>query len=138
MSINYQGLSPAEVLQSRNKSGANILRERHRKYLHIFFEVVKEPMLILLVLACGIYFIMGEAQEGILMMIALVAVSAISVFQQIRSEHALKALKKLSQPLSFVIRDGIKISIASEELVVGDILIVSEGQQVVADAVILD
>ncbi|MEO8147813.1 MAG: cation-translocating P-type ATPase [Bacteroidia bacterium] len=134
----YKGLSTDEVVASRKKNGENILNEYGRKRWSIFFEVLIEPMMILLVVACSIYFVTGEVQEGIIMALAIIVVTGISIYQQIKSEHAVKALKKLSQPLTSVIRDGNKISIPSEELVVDDVMIVSEGQQVAADAVILD
>ena len=139
MEINsYKGLSAEEVLISRKQKGENILKEYRRKRWVIFFEVLKEPMMILLVVACSIYFITGEIREGIVMLLAITVVAGISVFQQIRSEHAVKALQKLSQSLVTVIRDGNKRLIASEELVVDDLMIVSEGQPVSADAVVLE
>src|SRR6185369_13583952 len=139
MEINsYKGLEAEEVLVSRRYMGENRLKEYKRKRLTIFFEVLKEPMMILLACACSIYFIAGEIREGIVMLFAIMVVAGISVFQQIRSEHAVKALQKLSESLVSVIRHGNKILIASEELVVNDLMIVSEGQPVPADAVILE
>lgn len=134
----YHGLSDEEVAASRMQHGSNILKDAGRNSASIFLDVIKEPMLILLAVACSVYFITNEISEGIIMLLAIAAVASISVYQEIRSENAVKALKKLSQPLTLVIRSGNKISIPSEELVVGDVMIVSEGQQIAADAKILD
>jgi len=134
----FSGLSDAEVLSSRQEHGSNVLKDGGRKPLSILTGVLKEPMLILLMIACSIYFFMGEISEGLIMLLSIAAVAGISIYQEIRSENALKALRKLSQPLTLVIRNGKKISIPSGELVTGDVMIISEGQQVPADAGILD
>jgi len=138
MSAIFQGLSEVEVIESRRKHGANVLKQYSRNSWTIFLEVLKEPMMILLAATCSIYFITGDLREGIIMLLAIVAVAGISIYQQIRSETAVKALRELSQELTVVIRNGNKISIRSEEIVVDDIIIVSEGQHIAADAVILE
>ena len=134
----YIGLSSEEVLANRARTGENILKEGGRNSRRIIYEVLKEPMIILLAVACSIYFMTGEIIEGIIMSIAILIVISISVFQQIRSEHAVKALQKLSQSLVTVFRDGQQILIPSKELVENEIVVVSEGQSVLADVVILE
>ncbi len=133
----FEGLSNEEVIISRKINGRNITKKFRRNAWLIFAEVFKEPMMLLLIVVSSIYFITGSYQEGITMLCAVGLVAAISIFQQIRSEQAVNALAKLSQSLTTVIREGHAITIASEELVVGDTIIISEGEQVPADAGIL-
>ena len=131
------GLSPAEVAQSRSTHGRNEIIDTKNHFLDILKDLVKDPMLILLVIASVIYFITGNTGDGIFMLCAIVIVVGISLFQESRSKKALENLRSLTQPLSRVIRDH-KISIIpKEELVVGDYMIVEEGSSVPADGEII-
>lgn len=106
----------------------------------IFFslkEIVKEPMFILLLVASVIYFITGNTSDGIFMVSAIILVSAISLYQDSRSRNALSALKRLTQPRSKLIRNGQLIEVSSEELVIGDLMMVEEGTSVPADGIIV-
>ncbi len=134
----HSGLSDEEVLINRAASGRNILTQQKRKSWMVVKDVITDPMFILLLIACSIYFITGKPHEGIMMVVAIIAIAGISVFQGIRTEKAVTALQKLSQPFTTVIRNGKKVQVPSAELVPGDIIIVSEGQQISADAVVLE
>ena len=131
------GLSPEEVLRFREQFGKNTLYSKKKHPLGIFYDVFKEPMMLLLIVAAFIYFFTGENEEGFLMLASIGIVAGISIYQEIRSENATNALKQMTQPLIIVIRDGEKISIPSEELVVNDLMIVSEGEHISADATII-
>ncbi len=72
------------------------------------------------------------------MLVAIGVVSGISVFQEARSEKALKALRKLLQPFAGVVRNGVLKSIDATEVVPGDVLVLEEGEQVVADGTLLE
>ncbi|HSY75287.1 MAG TPA: HAD-IC family P-type ATPase, partial [Bacteroidia bacterium] len=134
----YTGLTDAEVIINRAASGKNLLTQRGKSSWAIVKDVVADPMFILLLIACSIYFFTGKPHEGIIMVVAITAISGISIFQGIRTEHAVKALQKLSETSVTVIRNGSKTSIPSEDLVPDDIMIVSEGQQMPADAALLE
>jgi Ca2+-transporting ATPase len=133
-----RGLSSAEAEYLRNKYGRNILYKTHGQgLLNILWGVAKEPMFILLMAATSLYFVLGEKGQGSLMLVAMVLVAAISVFQEVRSAHALKALRKMTEAGSTVLRDGSFREIPVEELVPGDIIRVEEGEQVPADGRII-
>lgn len=100
-------------------------------------NVATEPMFLLLLAAAGIYFLLGEYNDGLIMVGAIIFVSAISLFQETRSRNALAALKKLTQPNSKVIRSGVAVEIPTEEIVIGDLIIVEEGNLTPADATIV-
>ncbi len=134
----FRGLSEAEVKASRETWGRNLLTYHEGRAWAILKGVLLDPMMILLMIACSIYFFTGKPNEGVIMAVALAFIAAISIYQSFRTERAMKVLSKLSQPYSRVIRDGRKISIPSEELVKGDLMIVSEGEQVTADAEIVE
>lgn len=132
------GLSNDEVISSRNKSGSNSLEHQQKNHFLIsLIEMVKEPMFLLLVAAACIYYISGDYGDGIFMTVAIVLVSAISLFQESRSRNAIDALKKLSQPNSKVFRNSVLVAIPSEEIVLGDSIQIEEGHFISADAIIV-
>jgi Ca2+-transporting ATPase len=133
-----QGLTQDEVLVSRKTFGSNTL-EMHedRVLLNVLKEVVLEPMFILLLSACIIYYAVGQFKEGTIMLVAIFIVAGISLFQEYRSKNAVLALKKLSAPNAKVLRNGVALSIATEQIVVDDLLLLEEGEVVAADGFIL-
>lgn len=131
---NLIGLTDAEVLASRKKHGLNEMETIKRSnWLSLLIDIIKEPMLILLFAISIIYVIIGDYAEASFMFVALVAVSAISFYQDNRSKKALEALEKLNEPLSQVIRNGGVLKIPTREIVVGDLSIVEEGKMINAD-----
>lgn len=132
------GLSSAEAASLRVRWGSNVLHKLHGHGVWtIVWDVAKEPMFILLMVATLLYFILGEQGQGLLMLAAMALVAAISIFQEIRSSHALKALRKLTEPRATVLRDGSFGELPVEEIVPGDILRLEEGERVPADGLIV-
>ncbi len=132
------GLTESEVARRLKGEGYNELPSTKKRSLStIAFEVVREPMFLLLV-ACGIlYLFMGDL-EGALMLLGFVfVVMGITLYQERKTERALEALRDLSSPRALVIREGKQKRIAGREVVRGDILILKEGDRVPADAVLL-
>jgi P-type Ca2+ transporter type 2C len=132
------GLSSAEVLSSREKHGSNQseLKEKSR-FFTVLIDVVFEPMFIILLLSSLLYFILGKYQEGVIMLVAIIIVSGISIFQESKSRSAVEALKNLTGPRAKVIRNSDLIQIQISEIVLGDIIIVEDGDTVPADAILL-
>ena len=91
----------------------------------------------MLVLASSIYFISGEANEGLLMLVAMGFVVAISIYQETKSSRALQSLRQFTQSKVRVIRDKNEETIFTEELLPGDVMILEEGDKVPSDALIL-
>jgi Ca2+-transporting ATPase len=136
--FNIKGLDSEQVNLSREKFGRNKLDyKKENTFLDVLLRIVKEPMTILLLVASIIYFISGETGNGIFMVVAVLFIVSISLYQDSRSKNALEKLKDLSQPHCKVIREGILIEIKSEELVVGDFLLVEEGTSIAADGIIV-
>ncbi len=132
------GLSQQQVLENRNRFGSNAMElQEERVLLNVLKEIVLEPMFILLLIACVIYFVTGSYQEGTIMLISIFLVAGISIFQEYRSRNAVQALKKLSQSHVKVIRNGIEEDILIEEVVVEDIMMIEEGEIISADGVLL-
>ena len=136
--FDINGLSQQEVLAAREKFGSNSLDyKKENGFLEAAKSLVKEPMVILLLFAAIIYFISGDIGDGIFLASAIVLVATISFYQDSRSRNALEKLKNFTQPTCKVIRDGEIVEISSEELVLGDSLMVEEGTSISADGIII-
>lgn len=134
----FKGLTNNEVVISREKNGSNIQQQRKKESLiNKILSIFKEPMFLLLIIAASVYFIVGEYGDGITMLIFVLAVCTIEFIQEAKTDKALEELNKLSSLNVKVIRNGKKEIINSEEIVVGDIVILEEGDRVPADGKIL-
>jgi Ca2+-transporting ATPase len=132
------GLSEAEVAARRAQDGWNeIAAEKPHTLFATVLEVVREPMFLLLLGAGAIYLLMGDAHEALVLLGFVVLIIAVTVFQERRTEHALAALRDLSSPRALVMRDGAVQRIAGREVVRGDLLLLTEGDRVPADGVLL-
>jgi P-type Ca2+ transporter type 2C len=132
-----KGLDHAEAALRLSRDGHNELPgQGPRGILPIILEVLSEPMFLLLIAAAGIYMVLGDLQESLVLCASLVVVVLITVLQERRTEQALAKLRDLSSPRALVIRGGVEHRIPGREVVVGDILLLREGDRVPADAVL--
>jgi Ca2+-transporting ATPase len=132
------GLSETEVVRRLRQEGYNeIPSAKQRSILAITWDVVREPMFLLL-LACGtIYLLLGNVQEALMLLGFVFVVLGITLYQERKTERALEALRDLSSPRALVIRDGQRKRIAGRDVVRGDLIVLAEGDRVPADAVVL-
>ncbi len=136
--FNISGLTEAEVLESRKTHGRNILDAREESgIVDALKSLASEPMVFLLLVASTIYFVTGNIGDGLFLAAAIILVGSISWYQDSRSRNALEKLKELTQPNSKVIRHGEVVEVKTEELVIGDSLMVEEGSTIAADATIV-
>ena len=132
------GLSQDEAALRLARDGPNELSSaKPRSLFAIAAKVVLEPMFLLLI-ACGaIYLLLGDRTGALMLLGFVLVVVSISFFQERKTERALEALRDLSSPRALVMRDGEQRRIAGREVVRGDLLVLSEGDRVPADAVLL-
>ncbi|WP_424001011.1 cation-translocating P-type ATPase [Maribacter sp. IgM3_T14_3] len=132
------GLTDQQVDASKKKHGVNSFNyKKENSFLNALKSIAKEPMVILLLIASSIYFITGNYGDGIFLASAIVLVGSISLYQDSRSRKALENLENLTHPKSKVIRNGAVVEIDSQDIVVGDFLMVEEGTTISADGVIV-
>ncbi len=148
--VTEQGLSESEAASRLEKNGKNKLAEGKKESLiHRFFKQLAEPMTIILLVAAaisaGVEIYNGissnhwEFPADVVIIMAVVLINAVlGVLQESKAEKAIEALQEMSKAQSKVIRDGKQISIASEDLVVGDIIVLEAGDAVPADARIIE
>ncbi len=129
------GLSHAEAARRLEAEGPNALpAAQRRNALAITLGVLREPMFLLLVAGALIYFLLGDVREALVLVASIAVVIGITVSQERKSERALEALRDLSSPRALVIRDGERLRIAGREVVRCDLIVLSEGDRVPADA----
>jgi P-type Ca2+ transporter type 2C len=133
-----KGLTSSEVLVSRDKNGTNTLNfKKENGILSVFKRLAQDPMVIILLVASVIYFISNKTADALFLASAILFQTGISFFQDARSTNALEKLQEFIVAKSKVIRNGKIEEIKSENLVVGDAIIVEEGTAIPADATIL-
>ncbi|PDT88887.1 ATPase [Bradyrhizobium sp. Y36] len=132
------GLSEAEARLRLQQDGFNELpRAERRTPLRIVIEVLREPMLALLLAGGLVYLLLGDLSEALLLM-AFGAMSVIiTIVQETRTERVLEALRELTSPRALVVRDGERRRIAGRDVVRGDLLVLAEGDRIPADAVLI-
>lgn len=136
--FNTAGLTNAQVLAARKKYGQNVSSyKKTNRYTAAMIRMIKEPMMILLLVASSIYFISGKTADGFFLASAIVLIAAISSYQNARSRNALDQLKNFTKPKCKVIRNGDSVEIKTEEIVIGDSLLVEEGVLIAADGIIV-
>jgi P-type Ca2+ transporter type 2C len=135
---NLQGLTEQEALERLAQDGYNELpMAKKRTIFHILFEVVREPMFLMLI-ACGVlYLLLGDREEALMLLGFVGVIIGITLYQEQKTERALEALRDLSSPRALVIRDGKQQRIAGREVVRDDIVLIAEGDRIPADAVLL-
>ncbi len=133
------GLTSEEVARRQAQYGANKLAEGNKKTkLQRFLEQLKDPMLIMLIIAAGVSavtnIISGESMVEVFIIIVVVLINAIlGVLQESKAEEAIEALQTMTAATCKVIRDGKQQVIPSAELVPGDIVVLEAGDAVPAD-----
>ena len=134
-----RGLTAAEAAARLAAEGPNALPARESQGLAALAAgVLREPMFLLLIAAAGVYLVLGDLREALVLAASLVVVIAITLVQERRTERALEKLRDLSSPRALVVRDGEERRIAGRDVVRGDVLLLREGDRVAADARVLE
>ena len=135
----FSGLSQTEAQRRLVAEGPNLLPGSTPKpLLAIVREVVTEPMFLMLLVAGGIYLVLGDLAEALFLLGFVFVVIGITLAQERKTQRALESLRDLSAPRALVIRDGQEIRIPGREVVRGDILVLREGDRIPADAQLLE
>ena len=144
LSVTGTGLSSKEAKTRLEKNGKNRLAEQKPEtWLHRFLKQLSEPMTIILIVAAAIAGIMAVYENhfptDVIIIMAVVIINAVlGVLQESKAEKSIAALQKMAAATSKVIRDGRLVTVPSEELVVGDVIVLEAGDAVPADARIIE
>ena len=139
-----EGLSSFEAERRLNENGKNkLVAAKKKSIVRRFFEQMADPMTIILIVAAAISGVLAVVeQEGfadVIIILAVVIVNAVlGVFQESKAEKAIEALQEMSAATSKVFRDGKLTTVHSEDLVVGDVILLEAGDAVPADGRLID
>lgn len=135
----FTGLTAVAASERLVADGPNELpRAGRRSALRIVLEVLREPMLALLLVGGVAYLLLGDLTEALVLLGFATFSVAVTVIQETRTEHVLEALRDLSSPRALVIRDGARVRVAGREVVRDDLLVLEQGDRIAADAVLVD
>ena len=133
-----QGLTHDQARTLLAEHGPNELpRAGSRSFIRIIIDVLREPMLAMLIAGGLIYLALGDTGEAVILLVFALMSVLITVVQEQRTERVLEALRDMTSPRALVMRNGEEIRIAGREVVPGDILLLAEGDRVAADGVLL-
>ncbi|MBW8304264.1 MAG: HAD-IC family P-type ATPase, partial [Brevundimonas sp.] len=134
----FTGLDAAEAARRLETDGPNLVSaDRTRPLWRIVAGALREPMFLLLAAATALYLGLGDRAEGLLLGAAGVVTIGMVVAQEARSEAALRALRRMADPVVRVVRDGRTLTLPAREIVRGDLVVVAEGQRIPADGVLV-
>lgn len=132
-----QGLTASEALARLKAEGFNELPHAGRRSIaRLVFDVLREPMLLLLLAGGAIYFVLGDLGEAALLLVFASFSVVVTIVQEARTERVLESLRDLTSPRALVIRGGERVRIAGRDVVRGDLIVLSEGDRVAADATV--
>ncbi|WP_241217897.1 cation-translocating P-type ATPase [Sphingomonas sp. ABOLD] len=134
----FEGLAAAAAAVRLREEGPNELpRAGQRSPLRILIEVLREPMLALLLLGGIAYLLLGDTAEALILLAFATLSVLVTVIQEARTEHVLEALRDLSAPRALVVRDGARVRVPGREVVRDDLIVLEQGDRVPADAVLI-
>ena len=142
----FQGLSSAEAASRLEKNGKNKLAEGKKdSLLKRFLSQLADPMIIILIVAAGISAVTaamsgdkGGYADVVIILIVVLINAVLGVYQESKAEKAIEALQEIAAATSKVIRDGKLIDVRTEDIVVGDIVVLEAGDSVPADCRIIE
>ncbi len=138
-SSRLSGLTAAEAAARLAAEGYNELPQADRRTpFRIILEVLREPMLALLLGAGLVYLALGDVKEALVLLAFACLSVVITVVQETRTERVLEALRDLTSPRALVVRDGERQRIAGRDVVRGDVIVLAEGDRVPADARLIE
>jgi len=136
--LNHQGLTSQQATELLAIHGLNQIEPATKRgIVRLLLEIMREPMLLLLLAAGIVNFLLSEPLDGWMLLAMVSFVIGVTLVQGRRTENAVAALRNLTAPLALVVRDGQSQRISSVDLVPSDIIMVAEGDRVPADAVLL-
>jgi Ca2+-transporting ATPase len=138
-SMGILGLTSDAAASRLKNDGPNELpRAGRRPVLRIVFEVLREPMLALLLAGGVAYLLLGDLAEALILLGFATFSVAVTVIQETRTEHVLEALRDLSAPRALVIRNGARVRIPGREVARGDLIVLVQGDRIAADAMLVE
>ncbi|MEQ6856941.1 cation-translocating P-type ATPase [Lysinibacillus capsici] len=139
LNVTTQGLTDDDVQKRQQVYGYNVLEEgKKTSTLAVFMGQFKDLLVIILLVAAFVSFLLGEVESTIVIMIVVILNAILGTVQHVKAEQSLDNLKALTSPIAKVMRNNQLVEIPSEEIVVGDLLMLEAGDYINADGRLLE
>ena len=139
LNVTTQGLTDDDVQKRQQVYGYNVLEEgKKTSTLAVFMGQFKDLLVIILLVAAFVSFLLGEVESTIVIMIVVILNAILGTVQHVKAEQSLDNLKALTSPIAKVMRNNRLVEIPSEEIVVGDLLMLEAGDYINADGRLLE
>lgn len=139
LQTNEKGLDDIEVENMRKLYGRNVLQEAKKPSpILIFLSQFKDFLVWILLVAATLSALLGKIESTLVIIVVVILNAILGTVQHLKAEESLQALKALSSPKTRVMRNGETVTVASQDIVVGDIIIVEAGDFVSADGRIIN
>lgn len=139
LSVTPQGLTDDDVQKRQQVYGYNVLEEgKKTSTWAVFFGQFKDLLVIILLVAAFVSFLLGEVESTIVIMIVVILNAILGTVQHVKAEQSLDNLKALTSPIAKVMRNNQLMEIPSEEIVIGDLLMLEAGDYINADGRLLE
>ncbi|MCA2229923.1 cation-translocating P-type ATPase [Nonomuraea aurantiaca] len=133
------GLSAAEAAVRLERDGANLLPQKPPVPLwRRVMAQLRDPLIVVLLVAAALTIVTGDWTDTAVIMLVVVVNTSVGVAQEVRADRAITALSQLTAPVARVIRDGSQAQVPAADVVVGDLLVLAEGDIIVADATVVE
>ncbi|MFF4615546.1 cation-transporting P-type ATPase, partial [Nonomuraea jabiensis] len=133
MILTHSGLSSAEAAVRLERDGPNLLPQKPPTPLwRRVAAQLRDPLIIVLLVAAALTIATGDWTDMAVIMLVIVVNTSVGVAQEVRADRAITALSQLTAPVARVIRDGSHTEVPAADVVVGDLLILAEGDIIVA------
>lgn len=133
------GLTEKQVQERLAKDGYNTIKKKiGRSFLNMFFAQFHDPLVYLLLIAGFIIFLAGDRFDAVIIAGILLLNASIGAFQEGRIALIVDKLRRFKKSYAVVLRDGVRHLIEEKFLVVGDIIVLQEGERIPADARIIE
>jgi len=131
------GLSSIDARRLLGEVGPNrwVKQDRFARVREVV-SLLLDPMAVMLIIAAVVYFLLGETRDAVVLALALIPVLGVDVLLEARSRAALEKLARAAAPFADVVRDQHVVSVALEDVVPGDLLVLREGHVIAADGVV--
>lgn len=137
VSVTPRGLSDQEVQKQRRLFGDNaILDADKNRWLEIFQDTLRDPMMWFLLIVSAIFFATGQKNDALVMLVAVGPLIVMDAFLHWRTKSATISLRKNLDTTATVVRNGVSVVIGAQEVVPGDLVKVSSGRIVPADGLV--
>lgn len=139
LEVTSLGLNDDDVERRREKYGYNELTEGKRtSSIAVFFGQFKDLLVIILLVAAFVSFLLGEVESTIVILLVVIVNAILGTVQHAKAEQSLENLKALSSPTAKVMRNNQLIEIDSEDIIVGDLLLLEAGDFISADGRVIE